>query len=71
MHKQYDLEKMIAAVDESRAAVNEYLEQLKPEDLFGDHGVRQKGYRVAIARSIEADTKDVLEHLDQLRQFLK
>lgn len=68
--KQPDLEKMIEAVDESRAALLEYLEQLSPEDIFGDHGVRRKGYKVTIDRLIAADTKDVLEHLDQIRQFL-
>jgi hypothetical protein len=70
-HKQPDLEKMIEAVDESRAKMTEYLKQLSPQDLFGDHGVRRKRYKVTISRLIEADTKDVLEHLDQIRQFLK
>ena len=70
-HKRPDLEMMIEAVNESRAAIVEYLGQLSPEDLFGDHGVRRKSYKVTINRLIEADTKDVLEHLDQIRQFLK
>jgi hypothetical protein len=70
-HKQPDLEKMIEAVDESRAEMAEYLKQLSPQDLFGDHGVRRKRYKVTIGRLIESDTKDVLEHLDQIREFLK
>ena len=70
-HKQPDLEMMIEAVNESWAAIVEYLGQLSPEALFGDHGVRRKSDKVTINRLIEADTKDVLEHLDQIRQFLK
>jgi len=70
-HRHPDLDMMIEAVDESRAEMVEYLKQLSPEDLFGDHGVRRKHYKVTISRLIEADTKDVLEHLDQIRQFLK
>jgi hypothetical protein len=69
--KQPDLEMMIKAVDESRAEMVEYLKQLSPDDLFGDHGVRRKRYKVTISRLIEADTKDVNEHLDQIRHFLK
>jgi hypothetical protein len=70
-HKRPDLEVMIEAVDESRVEIVEYLEQLNPEDLFGDHGVRRITYKVTINRLIEADIKDVLEHLDQIQQFLK
>ena len=70
-HRQADLESMIASVDSSRSDLVALLNQLDAKDIFGDHGVRRGSYKVTIARLIEADIKDGIEHLDQIRRFLE
>jgi hypothetical protein len=69
-HRQADLESMIASVDSSRSDLVALLNQLDAKDIFSDHGVRRGSYKVTIARLIEADIKDGIEHLDQIRRFL-
>ena len=70
-HRQADLESMIASVDSSRSDLVALLKKLDANDIFGDHGMRWGNYKVTIARLIEADIKDGVEHLDQIRQFLE
>ena len=70
-YRQADLESMIAAVDTSRHDLVALLDQLDAKDIFGDHGVRRGSYKVTIAKLIEADIKDGIEHLDQIRRFLE
>ena len=68
-HRVADLESMISSVDSSRTELVALLDQLDARDIFGDHGVRRGSYKVTIARLIEADVKDGVEHLDQIRRF--
>jgi hypothetical protein len=70
-HRQADLESMIASVHSSHSDLVALLNQLDAKDIFGDHGVRRGSYKVTIARLIEAETKDEVEHLDQIRRFLE
>ncbi|MFA9407075.1 MAG: ClbS/DfsB family four-helix bundle protein [Anaerolineales bacterium] len=70
-HRQADLEKMIASVDASRSDLAVFLYDLDADDIFGDHGVRRGSYKVTIGSLIEADTKDGMEHLDQICRFLE
>ena len=70
-HKRGDLELMVALVEESRSSLVDFLEQLSPEEIFGDYGVRRGRYKITINKLIEAETKDERTHLDQIRQFLK
>lgn len=70
-HRQVDLESIISSVDSSRAELVALLNQLDAKDIFADHGVRRGSYKVTIARLIEADIKDGIEHLDQIRRFLE
>jgi hypothetical protein len=70
-HREADLESMIASVDSSRSDLVALLNQLDAKDIFGDNGVRRGSYKVTIARLIEAETKDEIEHLDQIRRFLE
>jgi len=70
-HREADLESMIASVDSSRSDLVALLNQLDAKDIFGDHGVRRGSYKVTIARLIEAETKDEIEHLDQIRRFME
>lgn len=69
-YRQADLQSMISLVDASRSDLVALLNQLDADDIFGDHGVRRGNYKVTIARLIEADIKDGIEHLDQIRRFL-
>lgn len=70
-HRQTDLRSMIDSVESSRSELVAVLNQLDANDIFGDHGVQQGRYKVTIARLIEADIKDGVEHLEQIRRFLE
>jgi hypothetical protein len=70
-HREADLESMIASVDSSHSGLVALLNQLDSKDIFGDHGVRRGSYKVTIARLIEAETKDEIEHMAQISRFLE
>lgn len=70
LHRQDSLEKMISSVEESHSDLVAFLELLKPDNVFDDHGVRRGNYKVTISRLIEAETKDEQKHLDQIHGFL-
>jgi hypothetical protein len=45
------------------------MKALSPAELFLDRGIRFRGYKVIIARLLEADLKDVRVHLAQIQEF--
>ena len=69
-NKLDDLGPMIASVVESQSELLRLLNQLSPQDVFGDHGVRRGRYKVTIDRLIQAETEDEEKHLQQVRGFL-
>ncbi|MBN1371342.1 MAG: hypothetical protein JW987_05220 [Anaerolineaceae bacterium] len=68
-YKLKDWDELIASVHTSRRLLNDYFEQLPVETFFKDWGVRYKGYKVIISRLLEADTKDVRMHLQQINSY--
>lgn len=69
----YRLEDLEALVNSVRSAQQELLARvvaLPPVELYKDRNVRFKGYKITIARLLEAELKDGREHLAQLEAFV-
>jgi hypothetical protein len=70
LYKKGTLPDLIKAAQASQDALIDRLTPIPAKDLFHDYGVRFRGYKVTIARLIEADTKDVTTHLEQVKEFV-
>ena len=70
LYKKGTLPDLIKAAQVSQGALIDRLTPIPAKDLFHDYGVRFRGYKVTIARLIEADTKDVKTHLEQVKEFV-
>jgi hypothetical protein len=68
-HKQASWAKMVASVDESHRKLIEYVRTIPAEELERDRGVRFKGYKVTIARLLQAEAGDEKRHAAQIREF--
>lgn len=68
----YRLDDLEALVNCVRSAQQELLAQvadLPPKELYRDRGIRFRGYKITIARLLEAELKDERVHLAQLETF--
>ncbi len=70
MYKKGDVPDLIQAGRVSMKVLVERLAELPANDIYKDHGVRYRGYKVTIARLVEAETKDEVVHLEQIQGFL-
>ena len=68
-HKRVAWVDMVASVEESHHRLIEYLQTVPAEELERDRGVRFKGYKVTIARLLQAETGDEQQHAAQIRDF--
>ncbi len=71
LYRQEDFAALLAAVSASHRQLVERLEQLPASEFDQEHGLRYHGYRVTIARLMEAEARDELVHNQQLRQFAR
>ena len=69
MYKKGTLPELITAALTSQARLIARLSSLPAGDLFRDFGVRRRGYKVTLARLIEAETGDEKIHLEQVKDF--
>jgi len=67
-HKKADWVEMVAAVEESHRELIEHVRTIPAEELDKDRGVRYKGYRVTIARLLQAEAGDEKRHAAQIRE---
>lgn len=65
-----DLIGLLGSVKESFGRLIRLVESIDPADFDRDSGVRYRGYRLTIARLLEAETRDEQEHARQLNSFL-
>lgn len=70
LYKKGTLTELVEAALVSQSALIDLLTGLPAKDLFQDYGVRYRGYKVTIARLIEADIKDEKVHLEQVKGFI-
>lgn len=64
-----DLEALIQSVKFAQQELINCIMALPAEELYRDRGIRFKGYKVTIARLLEAELKDERVHLAQLEKF--
>ena len=70
-YKKDSIQELLADMDDSQAKLLKQVEKIPAEDFNKDFGVRFRGYKVTIRRLIEADTKDVQIHLEQIIGFFR
>jgi hypothetical protein len=70
MHKKGDIPDLVQGGQASQKTLIDRLSDLSAKELYKDHGVRYRGYKVIIARLIEAETRDEIVHLEQIRSFV-
>lgn len=64
-----DLEELVNSVHSAQQELLARVVEFPPVELFRDRDVRYKGYKITIARLLEAELKDERVHLDQLIAF--
>lgn len=70
LYKKETVPELIQDAYVSHHALNAQVVDIPAKEFFGDKGVRYRGYKVTIARLIEADIKDAKIHSEQIRDFL-
>jgi len=70
-HNRGSFTNLLAAAANSSDRLLVDLQQIPSSDFFQDRGLRAAGWKVTIARLLEAETKDERRHAAQLRQFLR
>ena len=66
-HKQAGWGKMLASVEQSHRKLVEQMRTIAAEELDRDTGVRFKGYKVTVARLLQAEAGDERRHAAQIR----
>lgn len=67
--RQDDFRAMLSAVADSHRRLVALLETVPAQEFDKDYGVRFKGYKVTIARTIRAETKDEEKHFAQTQEW--
>ncbi len=70
-YKKDSVQELLADMDASQAKLLKQVDKIPVENFNKDFGVRFRRYKVTIRRLIEADTKDVQIHLEQIVDFFR
>jgi hypothetical protein len=68
-YKREDFADLRASVEDSHQKLIGFLETIPAEEFDRDRGVRFKGYKVTIARTLEAELEDEREHHRQIEEL--
>jgi hypothetical protein len=68
-YSKEDLSDAISLVRATHAKMLEDVEGIPADELLKDRGIRAKGWKVTIARLLEAELQDEEKHLLQLKAF--
>lgn len=68
-HKQGHYADLLCSVEASHRALTDFLASVPAEEFERDNGVRYKGYKVTIARLLQAEAEDEEEHYSQIKAF--
>ena len=68
-YKRGSLAKLMSAMQISHQKLIDLIRILPAEEFEQDHGVRYKGYKVTIARLLQAELKDEKVHFSQIEMF--
>ena len=70
-HEQDNFAALISSIEDSHRELVDFLQTVPAEEFDRDRGVRFKGYKVTIARTLEAEIKDEREHCAQIEAFAR
>ena len=70
-YKRESLAELVSALQVSHQKLIDSIQAIPTEELERDYGVRFKGYKVTIARLLQAELKDEKEHYTQIEMFKK
>jgi hypothetical protein len=68
-HERHDFAELLTSVEDSHRELVELVRTLPAEELDKDTGVRFRGYKVTISRTLEAEVKDEKVHHAQIEEF--
>jgi hypothetical protein len=68
-YKRDDFADLLSSVEDSLQKLIDYLETIPAEEFDKDRGIRYKGYKVTIARLLQAEIKDEKTHHRQMEKF--
>jgi len=69
LHKRAGWADMVALVEDSHRTLVERIQAIPAEELGRDRGVRFRGWKVTIARLLQAEAGDEKRHAAQIREF--
>ena len=69
-HRQEDFAALLAAVQDSHQRLVDFLRTVPAEEFGKDRGLRFRGYRVTIARLLQAEASDEEVHYKQIQAWL-
>ena len=69
--RREDFGELVEDARTSHCSLLRLAEEIPPVEFYKDLGVRYRGYKVTIARLLEAEWKDEQEHLGQILSFWK
>ena len=68
-HRRGTFRELLRATQESQVKLIAFFSRVPAIEFEKDQGVRFRGYKVTLARLLQADAKDVRVHAAQLRRF--
>lgn len=68
-YKKDDFDEMIASVEASHRSLIDFLDTIAPEEFGKDRGLSVRGYKVTIARLLQAEIDDEEIHCRQIEEF--
>ena len=68
-YKRDDFGELLSSVGESHRKLIDFLKTVPAEEFTMDRGLRFKGYKVTIARLMQAEADDEKEHYEQVKEF--
>jgi hypothetical protein len=68
-YRMDELDTLVNFVRATQQTLLKIITALQPEELYKDRGIRIRGYKITIARLLEAELKDERVHLAQLEAF--
>jgi hypothetical protein len=69
-HKTKKYAELLYSVETSHRALMNFLATVPAEEFERDQGVRYKRYKVTIARLLQSEAKDEVEHARQIEEFV-
>jgi hypothetical protein len=68
-YKRDDFADLLSSVEDSHQKLIDFLTTIPAEELGRDRGVRFRGYKVTIARTLQAEIDDEKTHHAQIKEF--